>query len=310
MNTRREFLSTMSKALTLALAQPVAFAAADDHSPQIDAHAHVFLQTLKMAPVHRYVPHYNAPYGEFLTLLDQYHFTNGVIIQPSFLGTDNSYLLSALRHNPRRLRGVVVIDPERDIDSLEGWRSHGVKGVRLNLFGLPDPHLQSPSWQKALKKVRDLDWQVELHVEAVRLPEIAPPLLDANVKIVMDHFGRPDPTMGVHDPGFRYMLDIASSRRVWVKTSGWYRNGGPRRGAQIAFEAFPLFKKHFGLERIIWGSDWPNTEFRSQENYRSAYNFMLKLLPDAGERAIILGSTPADLYSFAHQPAESLSSSR
>lgn len=298
MITRRNFMTSMSKLLAIAAVPDLIAAPLATTAMKIDSHAHVFLRSLKMARFHRYLPKFDASVDTYLSLLDKFHFTNGVIIQPSFLGTDNHYLLSALERYSDRLRGIVVIDPVRDLEKLEDWNRSGCAGIRFNLFDLSDPVLSDVSWRKALAKIRDLDWQVELHVEARRLPELMPALLDAGVKVVVDHFGRPDPSLGVSDPGFHYLLSLADTRRVWVKISAAYRTGGRINGEKFALQAVPLFKKSFGLDRMIWGSDWPHTQFEKSENYRSVYEFLFRMLPDPAEREIVLGSTPRNLYGF------------
>src|SRR5689334_232395 len=77
----------------------------------IDSHAHVFSRGLKLAATRRYAPDYDATLAEYLNHLGAHGLSHGVLVQPSFLGTDNSYLLAALRQVPERLRGVVVLEP-------------------------------------------------------------------------------------------------------------------------------------------------------------------------------------------------------
>ncbi len=89
----------------------------------IDTHAHVFERGLPLANARRYAPGYDAPLSAYLAQLDAHGLSNGVLIQPSFLGTDNSYLLAALKQAPQRLRGVAVIDPTAP--ALEGERPGG-----------------------------------------------------------------------------------------------------------------------------------------------------------------------------------------
>jgi predicted TIM-barrel fold metal-dependent hydrolase len=288
----------MSKLLAIAAMPDVTTAQTAKTAMKIDSHAHVFLRSLKLAQFHRYIPGEDAPVEEYLSLLDRFHFTNGVIIQPSFLGTDNQYLLSALKSHPDRLRGVVVIDPARDLEKLAEWNDLGCTGIRLNLFDLPDPDLSHSDWRKAIKKMRDLDWQIELHVEARRLPELAPALLHSNLKVVIDHFGRPNPALGVDDPDFHYLLSLAESRRVWIKISAAYRSSNIGMDTKFALSAVSLFKKSFGLDRMVWGSDWPHTQFENRESYQSVYDLLLQMLPDQHERIVVLDSTPRKLYGF------------
>ena len=85
----------------------------------VDSHAHVFLQGLALADTRRHTPDYDAPLTQYLGLLDAHGLSHGVLVQPSFLGTDNSHLVQALRAAPARLRGVAVVDPAIDDAALQ-----------------------------------------------------------------------------------------------------------------------------------------------------------------------------------------------
>ncbi|CAJ0777635.1 amidohydrolase family protein [Ralstonia holmesii] len=262
----------------------------------IDTHAHVFERGLPLANARRYAPTYDAPLSAYLAQLDAHGVSHGVLIQPSFLGVDNSYLLAALKQAPQRLRGVAVIDPAAPETLLTQMNAEGIVGIRLNLIGAADPQLKSPVWQAALARLHALGWHVELHVEARRLPTLLQPLLEAQVNVVVDHFGRPDPALGVDDPGFAALLAAGRSRRVWVKISGAYRNGANGRGEAIAQAAMPRLKDALGLDRLVWGSDWPHTQFESQINYYKMWAFAGVLLPNAADRKQVLVDTPAQLF--------------
>ncbi|MFS2107297.1 amidohydrolase family protein [Ralstonia sp. Ralssp135] len=264
----------------------------------IDTHAHVFERGLPLAGARRYAPTYDAPLSAYLAQLDAHGVSHGVLIQPSFLGVDNSYLLAALKQAPQRLRGVAVIDPAAPETLLTQMNAEGIVGIRLNLIGAADPQLKSPVWQAALARLHALGWHVELHVEARRLPALLQPLLEAQVNVVVDHFGRPDPALGVDDPGFAALLAAGRSRRVWVKISGAYRNGANERGEAIAQAAMPRLKDALGLDRLVWGSDWPHTQFESQINYDKMWAFAGVLLPNAADRKQVLVDTPARLFRF------------
>ncbi|KHK55740.1 membrane protein [Ralstonia sp. A12] len=264
----------------------------------IDTHAHVFERGLPLANARRYAPGYDAPLSAYLAQLDAHGLSNGVLIQPSFLGTDNSYLLAALKQAPQRLRGVAVIDPTAPETLLTQMNTEGIVGIRLNLIGAPDPQLKSPVWQAALARLHALGWHVELHVEARRLPALLQPLLEAQVNVVVDHFGRPNPELGVDDPGFGALLAAGRTRRVWVKISGAYRNGTNGRGEAIAQAAMPRLKDALGLDRLVWGSDWPHTQFESQISYDKMWAFLDVLLPNAADRKQVLVDTPAQLFRF------------
>ncbi|HEX7685880.1 MAG TPA: amidohydrolase family protein [Trinickia sp.] len=275
----------------------------------IDTHAHVFSHDLPLAQRRRYAPAYDAPLSHYLAQLDAHGVSHGVLIQPSFLGTDNSYLVRSIAAAPQRLRGIAVIDPvavAADPSQLDALARAGIVGIRLNLFSLPDPDYTSAAWQATLAKIASLGWQIEVHCEAQRLPHVVGPLLahgDGAIDVVVDHFGRPQPALGVDDPGFRYLLSLGETRRVWVKVSGAYRNarkgaGSDANGSETARAAMPLLQSAFGLDRLIWGSDWPHTQFETVENYDAVYALMLELLPTERERRAVLVDTPARLFRF------------
>lgn len=100
-----------------------------------------------------------------------------------------------------------------------------------------------------LKRLADLNWQVEVQAEARRWPELLPRLLKSGVKVVADHFGKPDPKLGIDDPGFRQLLTAGNTGRVWVEISGPYHNG-----ADLPAAAIPLLRENFGLDHLVWGS--------------------------------------------------------
>jgi predicted TIM-barrel fold metal-dependent hydrolase len=222
----------------------------------IDAHSHVFIRGLKTAMDARYVPHYDAAWQTLLALAEQNGVGRAVILQPSFLGFDNTYLLDALRARPDRFRGVPWISPSIDVSAAE-WEEMarlGVRGLRFPIYGLPTPHW--PAYTDMLAEALRRDWPIHLYVESRRLPEMLPLLLDAGHKVVIPHFGMFDRKLGpLRDPGFELLLEKASTGRVWVVLSGAYRVGLER-----ARPAAPLLLTAFGPGRLLWGGDWPHTD--------------------------------------------------
>jgi len=264
----------------------------------IDTHAHVFTQDMRMIEGRRYTPDYDATIADYLALLDDNGLSHGVLVQISFLGTDNSYLLKALRQEPGRLRGIVVVEPDTAAEELRVLDEVGVVGVRLNLIGLPNPPLASLKWQKHLHQLAELGWQVEVQVEAQRLPHLLPTLLGAGVRVVVDHFGRPDQALGIDDPGFRYLLTLGNTRQVWVKLSGAYRNGPAARGNHIASSATPALLGEFGAERLLWGSDWPHTCFEQADATGVAREALDRWMPSDADRQTVLVDSPRHLFRF------------
>ena len=152
--TRRQFGTGL---VSLVSATAVASRAKSETSlPTIDTHAHVFHRGLKLAPGRRYAPDYDAPLALYLEQLDRNGMSNGVLVQPSFLGTDNSYLVESLKTAGGRLRGIAVVDPSVTADELRALDRAGVVGIRLNLVGQPLPDLAAGEWKALLGNVKSI----------------------------------------------------------------------------------------------------------------------------------------------------------
>lgn len=261
---------------------------------RVDTHAHVFRRDLPLMPGHRHAPQHDALLAELLTLFDAHGITHGVLTAPSFLGTDNSYLLCALDAAPTRLRGTVIVDSSIAPAELEAMDRRGVVGIRFNMWRRADlPDLASAPWRRVLQAAAGLDWHVEIYVEGARLPSLLAPALASGTKVVVDHFGSPDPQLGLECPGFRVLLDAVGAGRTWVKLSAPYRLGGasPQGYAHALLRAG-------GPQRLIWASDWPWTQHSEGMTYRQALDWLSDWIPDARARETILGATPWQLFGF------------
>jgi len=261
----------------------------------IDTHAHVFHRGLPLAQERRYAPDYDAPLEAYLAELARAGLDHGVLVQPSFLGTDNSFLVECLARAGGRLRGIAVLDPTIPEDELRALDRAGVVGIRLNLVERPLPDLDNIVWQNFFPRIAALGWQVELQRRARDLPALVRKLRDRDLTVVLDHFALPDPADGIADPDFTEVLKLGTSGRVWVKLSGPYRNGP--HGRAFACTAYPRLRDAFGPARLMWGSDWPHTQFEAMETYAANRSFLDELIPDDAERATVLAA-PRALFRF------------
>jgi len=264
---------------------------------QVDTHAHVFARDLPLASIRRYSPATDATVEQYLGHLDAHGLSHGVLVQPSFLGSDNAHLLTALRAHPQRLRGVAMVDVDVTPAQLQELDDAGVVGIRLNLVGGAEiPDFSSVQWRRLLTAIAQRRWLVELHREACDLSVLLPVFLDAGISLVIDHYGRPDPQLGIDDPGFRYLLEVAATQRVWVKLSAAYRNGANGSGDTLAAAALPLLTQAFGLPHLLWGSDWPHTQHEQLTDYAREFQRLCGLLPAISEREQVLSTAAASLY--------------
>jgi predicted TIM-barrel fold metal-dependent hydrolase len=102
-----------------------------------------------------------------------------------------------------------------------------------------------------------LDLFVDVQVEGDQLISLWPLIEDSGVRVLVDHCGRPAPERGVGQAGFRALLALAATGRVTVKLSGMVKCS--RRGYPYP-DAWPYVEallEAFGVERCVWGSDWP-----------------------------------------------------
>jgi predicted TIM-barrel fold metal-dependent hydrolase len=244
----------------------------------VDAHVHLYTNDLPMVAGRRYTPATAATLAMLADRLRAGGLAGALVVQPSFLGTDNAHLLACLAAAARdcadlTLRGVAVLDPATPADEMARLAAAGIAGLRLNLVGgaaLPD--LAQPVWQRHLAAANDLGWQVELHLESPRLPALLPALLDACAHLVVDHFGRPDPVQGLACPGMRALL-AAPADRITVKLSAPYRSFPTLSSDEAAAYCIPFAQAladRFGRDRLAWGSDWPWTQFEDRHSYAQA----------------------------------------
>ncbi len=264
----------------------------------VDTHIHVFIRGLKLAAVRRYVPDYDATIEDYQVEMKKNGIIHAVVVQPSFLGTDNSYMCEILERHPQMLRGIAVVEPSVSEDELDALQKSGVVGIRLNLDGLALPAFDDGHWPRLLDSIRRRDWQIEIHREGRDLPQLIDPLLDAGINVVVDHFGRLDDDLGIEDPGFKHILEKGASRRLWVKLSGAYRNGSDGRGFASAPKAAQLLLRHLGADRLVWGSDWPHTRHESYITVERMKSEFEKWVPSQEERELIGGKTALRLFKF------------
>lgn len=258
----------------------------------VDCHAHVMRRNLPLAADRHSGPTRDVTVEEYLAELDKHEISHGVLTAPSFYGTDNSLLLSALDAARGRLRGAAIVSPEIAEEELVAMDRRGIIGIRLNWIrreALAD--VESPSYRRLFERVRRLDWQVEIYLEGPKLAAKLPRIRGQGVKVVIDHFGSPDPLLGVACRGFQEVLRGVRSGDTFVKLSAPYRLGGanPQPYVDALLEAG-------GPKQLVWASDWPFVGFEEKMTYRQCVEWIESWIPDAATRRIVMAETPARLF--------------
>jgi predicted TIM-barrel fold metal-dependent hydrolase len=258
----------------------------------IDSHAHVFTRALRLIATARYEPARDATPEQYLAQLDAHGVGGGVLVQPSFLGNDNTYLIDAIAAAPQRFRGIVVVARDADAATLDRLDEAGARGIRLNLIGAK-PDVAGVASLELLREVARRGWSVEVQADGPDWPALLPDLLRSGARLVIDHFGRPSPALGTRCPGFRAILKAARDHEIWAKLSGPYRFN-----PQHAVSCAAALLDALGPGRLVWGSDWPWTQHPEITDYGATLAWLDEWVPDAAIRGRILRENPVRLYGF------------
>ncbi len=223
----------------------------------VDTHFHIFFAHEALTNT-RYIPTYDALLEDWKNEATRCGVTRGVLVQPSFLGTNNQRLLDALDEN--LLRGVVVVDSEAppSLSELRRWDERGVRGIRLNLAGT-DHKLNEIStlfWDC----FNALPWHLELHHDQGKLPEVLLQI-PQGIPLVIDHFGKPSP----YNLNATFEAVAKRTSNTYVKLSAKYRLDPSLKNltAKLAEHWLDVL----GQDRLLWGSDWPCTNHEDQAHY-------------------------------------------
>ena len=201
--------------------------------PVIDAQIHLWKGS-KPNPNHRQIPDYTA--DDALSEMAGAGVDAAVIHPPGWDPNANALAVEAARAHPARFAvlGNFPLDRPESRNLIEGWKSRpGMLGLR---FALLQPHQQT--WLSD----GTMDWLWPA-AERAGLPIalLGPNLLQVigaiaerhrGLKLIIDHFGRPDVRRGIAQLGFETMLEFGRTGRAVVKLSGpltWRRTGAVSR---------------------------------------------------------------------------------
>ena len=262
----------------------------------VDAHAHVLRRDLPLEAQRHSSPKRDATIEDYIALLDANGVSHALLTAPSFYGTDNSLLTASLRKYPDRLRGTAIIDPAISDEALFGLDTAGIVGIRLNWLRRDVlPELATADYRRLFARVGALKWHVEIYLEGAKLATVLPTLRASGVRVVVDHFGSPDPARGLGCPGFQSVLEGVRAGDTWVKLSAPYRLGGadPQPYVDALLAA--------GRGQLVWATDWPFVGFEDAIGYRQCVQWLHDWVPDTETRQAILADTPARLFGFGNR---------
>jgi predicted TIM-barrel fold metal-dependent hydrolase len=132
---------------------------------------------------------------------------------------------------------------------------------------------------------------------------VLPALESSGARIVLDHFGHPDPVRGLDDEGFTALLRSVDKGRTWVKLSAAYRLTWQAPGqATVDPRAMELAQRTaerlltvIGPDRLLWGSDCPFVGHEKAVRYQDTIDSFHEWVPSAQARRRI-SDTALKLY--------------
>jgi predicted TIM-barrel fold metal-dependent hydrolase len=170
-----------------------------------------------------------------------------VLIQMSFYGHDNSYMLDAMKMYPGTFSGVAVIDqnahhPEAQMKELKG---QGVRGFRIYPKDVPiERWLDGEGLQAMFKAGGEQNLAMCCLIDPNALPALSKACQKfPDTPVVIDHLCR--------------IGDMARHKNVRVKVSAFYALGKKK---PPYLDLSPMIKQvydAFGPERLMWATDCP-----------------------------------------------------
>jgi predicted TIM-barrel fold metal-dependent hydrolase len=272
-----------------------------NNGPAADCHAHVFCGgDYPFTPETLYKPHPSqaGTPAKFRAVLDAHGMTHGLLVGAGPYGADNRCMLDAIADSAGRFKGIALVRPGIPPRDLAALGEQGVVGIRINLMNHGMRPLVEPGADRLLARLKEMNWFVQIHCEKDELAEAATVLVKAGVRIMVDHFGRPDVKRGVSQLGFQALLEFGRSGNAVVKLSGPFRSSAEDHPYHDVDPFIAAAIDAFTLKNCVWGSDWPFVRIDERMDYGPALACLTRWLPDPKDRQMVLWENPKRLFGF------------
>lgn len=269
-----------------------------------DSHVHVFGPRARFpfADGRNYTPS-DATKEMLFALHAKLGIEHCVIVQPNCHGYDNAVTEDAIAATGQAYKGIALVHTDVSDAKLKRLNAAGLCGARFHYM----KHLnKGPSIEDAInfsKRLADIGWHLQVHMEGVLIPELAPALKRSAAPVAIDHIGRVDASLGLEQPDFQALLKLMDDKKMWVKVSGVDRI--TKQGPPYA-DAIPLAKKlvaDFG-DRCVWGTDWPHPNHTHVPDDGLLVDILSEIAPSPAALQALMVDNPQRLYRFA--PARKL----
>lgn len=270
--SRRDFLAAM--AATGVAAVPVDLAAQAPPIPIIDTHIHLFDPTRPqgapysgprvpgVAPLPAYPDRYRklaAPLGA----------VGAIKVEASPWVEDNLWVLDVAQRDTIIVGVVGNLEPDKPEfkEYVDRYRKHPLfRGIRYgNLWGRDiAKQAENPAFIDGLKLLADADLVLDtanprmvLLTSMLKISDKVPAL-----RIVLDHLPNFEPTADERAAYETALREFAGRSQVYVKLSAILRRVDGRVSTEVNTyrDKLDLLVGTFGEDRILFGSDWPNSD--------------------------------------------------
>ena len=182
---------------------------------------------------------------------------------------------------------------DRQLTSLA---DRGVIGIRFNLSTHGMSQFVAPGVERLLARVKEMGWLLQVHYEKDELVEAAPILRRAGVRVMVDHFGRPDVASGLAHPGFQTLLELGRTGNAVVKLSG--PSARRWRGIPTATSTRSSRRpsRRSPSTAASGAPTGPFVRIDQRMDYGPPLVCLQRWLPDPADRRTVLWDTPARLF--------------
>ncbi|MCE2811434.1 MAG: amidohydrolase family protein [Planctomycetaceae bacterium] len=274
---------------------------ADQSAGYVDSHVHVWPKLIEKYPLDsKYTTADVVPVAfppeEIMQLGQKEGVQRVVLIQMSFFGFDNSYMLDCISKWPKVFRGVAIIDhdapgvPEKMI----ALKRLGVRGYRLYANA---KNVASWDGSPGIDAMFKTAAQTQQAICLLSDPEVLPGIDKMaskypNTKIVIDHFSRIGMKGQIDQGDLEKLCKLGRFENVFVKTSAFYALGQKKAPYKDLLPMIKQLRDAYSADRLMWGSDCPY-QVQDDHTYPSSFSLIAKHADflSENERIAILGKT-------------------
>jgi L-fuconolactonase len=274
---------------------------------RIDAHQHYW--SLRRGDYAWLTPRETALYRDFTPKhlsqeLAQCAVHATVVVQAAPTESESRFLLNLTRRHPS-IAGVVgwvdfeANDVAERITNLVREGQGMLKGLRPMVQDISDPGwLDRPGLDAAFEAMILHDLAFDALVTPKHLGATARRLRrHPQLRAIVDHAGKPDISSADLEPFWAAQIEqLARDTKVYCKLSGLLTQANQGAGIDELDAVVAHVFDCFGVERLMWGSDWPVVTLRA--SYREWLEMSLELVrrhAPGGEEAIF-GANAVGFY--------------